>query len=299
MNLTELGNVLKAAREANGLSLDDLQRLTKIQKRYLAGIENGDYKMMPGKFYVRAFIKQYAEAVGLEPEEIFEQYKSDIPAVREEELPEQLSRVQSKKTMSPPQSKLLEVLPKVLVVVFILGIAVLAWLFFSKNFSPDEELNSDKGGTEIKLEENANTSDGDQSNNVANDENEDTEDEDKAEQEEDKNEPTLKQELAVVETSGKNSTLALKNTDVFKLKIVSTGAPWLEVKDGSGNVLYSGVLNINESEEIDLTDQEVADLNIGRATETQIYINDELMEYPVSPTERVSQRIKIQFTKAE
>ncbi|MDA6131043.1 helix-turn-helix domain-containing protein, partial [Escherichia coli] len=49
------------------MSLDDLQKVTKIQKRYLMGIEEGDYSMMPGKFYVRAFIKQYAEAVGIEP----------------------------------------------------------------------------------------------------------------------------------------------------------------------------------------------------------------------------------------
>ena len=61
--MTELGKILKEAREAKGLSLDDLQQITKIQKRYLIGIEEGNYDMMPGKFYVRAFIKQYAEAV--------------------------------------------------------------------------------------------------------------------------------------------------------------------------------------------------------------------------------------------
>ena len=35
---------------------------------------------MPGNFYVRAFIKQYAEAVELNPDEIFETYKEEIPA---------------------------------------------------------------------------------------------------------------------------------------------------------------------------------------------------------------------------
>ena len=38
-------------------------------------------RSMPGKFYVRAFIKQYAEAVGLEPEDFFEEYKSEIPNI--------------------------------------------------------------------------------------------------------------------------------------------------------------------------------------------------------------------------
>ncbi|MFL6517543.1 MAG: helix-turn-helix domain-containing protein, partial [Bacillus sp. (in: firmicutes)] len=56
--MTELGNRLKEARLAKGLSLDDLQSMTKIQKRYLIGIEEGNYASMPGNFYVRAFIKQ-------------------------------------------------------------------------------------------------------------------------------------------------------------------------------------------------------------------------------------------------
>ena len=55
--------------------MDDLQSITKIQKRYLSGIENEDYSMMPGAFYVRAFIKQYAEAVGLDPDEMLALYK--------------------------------------------------------------------------------------------------------------------------------------------------------------------------------------------------------------------------------
>ncbi|UJZ88526.1 helix-turn-helix domain-containing protein [Heyndrickxia coagulans] len=77
--MTELGNRLKEARKEKGISLDDLQEMTKIQKRYLKNIEEGNYDSMPGKFYVRAFIKQYAEAVGLDPETLFEEYESDIP----------------------------------------------------------------------------------------------------------------------------------------------------------------------------------------------------------------------------
>ena len=77
--LTELGARLKEARLAKGYSLEDLQEITKIQKRYLVGIEEGNYSIMPGSFYVRAFIKQYAEAVGLDPEELLNQFKKDVP----------------------------------------------------------------------------------------------------------------------------------------------------------------------------------------------------------------------------
>ena len=39
--MTELGQVLKEARLNKGLSLDDIHKETKIQKRYLEAIEEG------------------------------------------------------------------------------------------------------------------------------------------------------------------------------------------------------------------------------------------------------------------
>ena len=45
---------------------------------------------------LRAFIKQYAEAVGLEPEKLFEEFNSEIPIHMQEDIPEQLSRVNTK-----------------------------------------------------------------------------------------------------------------------------------------------------------------------------------------------------------
>ena len=89
--LTELGARLKEARLARGYSLEDLQNITKIQKRYLIGIEEGNYAIMPGSFYVRAFIKQYAEAVGLDADEVLTEYRKDIPEVQKEEGAEVLT----------------------------------------------------------------------------------------------------------------------------------------------------------------------------------------------------------------
>jgi cytoskeletal protein RodZ len=83
--VSELGQLLKKARMEKSLSLDDLQNTTKIQKRYLEAIEQGDYKMLPGSFYVRAFIKSYAEAVGLEPNEVLRLYRNVIPSPQTEQ----------------------------------------------------------------------------------------------------------------------------------------------------------------------------------------------------------------------
>ncbi|MDG0793610.1 helix-turn-helix domain-containing protein [Cohnella ginsengisoli] len=68
-----------ARRGSNGgYTLDDIQEITKIRKRYLEAIESGDYKVLPGSFYVRAFVKTYAETVGLDAEEVLRLYQKRI-----------------------------------------------------------------------------------------------------------------------------------------------------------------------------------------------------------------------------
>ncbi|MFK9115911.1 RodZ family helix-turn-helix domain-containing protein [Peribacillus castrilensis] len=299
--LTELGNRLKEAREAKGLSLEDLQELTKIQKRYLIGIEEGNYSMMPGKFYVRAFIKQYCEAVGLDSEEIFEQYKSEIPSVYSEELPEQLSRVQSRKTIPAGDSKVVEMLPRILAVVLVIGAAVLIWVLVSNYMSnPD---NDDKKNAKENEAVGYNKSDGfneekenaDKKQNEEKSESSDEKNEDDAVVKDEKKE----QNLAVTSSSGKNSTYELKNTDTFKLKVTSKGSPWVGIKNGEGKLLFQGTIEKDKSQEIDFTNEKEAVINIGRAYETEIYVNDEKLEYSISPTEVNTQLVTIQFTKAE
>ncbi|WP_273949706.1 helix-turn-helix domain-containing protein [Leuconostoc mesenteroides] len=71
----QIGEQLKAARLEKQLSLDDIQEITKIQRRYLSAIEENNLSVLPGDFYVRAFIRQYALAVGLHPDELLGEAK--------------------------------------------------------------------------------------------------------------------------------------------------------------------------------------------------------------------------------
>lgn len=89
-----IGEKLKSARESAGLSIDAVQKDTKIQKKYLVALENNDFAALPGKFYVRAFVKAFANAVGLNGDQFVRQYlpeenftgtvKSDAQPVKEQ-----------------------------------------------------------------------------------------------------------------------------------------------------------------------------------------------------------------------
>ena len=77
--MDEIGQKLRNARIKKGYTIDDLQQITKIQKRYLIAIEEGQFDHLPGDFYVRAFIKQYSDAVGISSDDLLEEYKAEIP----------------------------------------------------------------------------------------------------------------------------------------------------------------------------------------------------------------------------
>ncbi|WP_214883133.1 MULTISPECIES: helix-turn-helix domain-containing protein [unclassified Exiguobacterium] len=123
--MTELGTFLKQKREESGLTLDQIQQTTKIQKRYIIAIEEGDYKNLPGSFYARAFIKTYAESLGLDVDELYGTYAKDLPKI-EAQPTAQLSRKKTYSKASESTSRVSRWVPKVLLVltVFLLITAV-------------------------------------------------------------------------------------------------------------------------------------------------------------------------------
>ncbi|EIJ81426.1 transcriptional regulator, XRE family protein [Bacillus methanolicus PB1] len=299
--MTELGNRLKEAREAKGLSLDQLQDLTKIQKRYLKGIEEGNFSMMPGKFYVRAFIKQYAEAVGIEPEELFEQYKNEIPSTYDNELPVQLSRVQSRKRITGNSSKIIDLLPKILIGVFVIGTIALIWYFLQTNARNETKEPVQEKNVPARFEQSANLE-----NEV--EKNEKTENKEKEKTNSDENETvidekTQEQQVSVVEASGRNTVYELKNADKFLLKVASIGGEtWVNISNGKGYSFFQGTLSKGgtESQTVDFSKEQEAVIVVGNSANTEIYINDQKVEFAVPPSESVRQDITIRYVpKAE
>jgi cytoskeletal protein RodZ len=63
------GELLRSERIQRKRALSDLAAETCISTRYLAAIEDDDAKVLPGDFYHRSFIRQYASALGIDPSE--------------------------------------------------------------------------------------------------------------------------------------------------------------------------------------------------------------------------------------
>jgi len=295
--VTELGNRLKEARVAKGLSLDDLQSMTKIQKRYLIGIEEGNYASMPGNFYVRAFIKQYAEALSLNPDEIFETYKGEIPASYNDDLPQQLSRVKTHKAISETNSKIFDILPKILIGVFVIGVASLLYYFVYKHAgdNTNESINKETERVKIVKSENLEKEKADAKENTTNTTDEKKDNQQQEEEQQTTVDETPKQEITAVQSSGRNSTYELKNADKFVVKLVSKGQTWVSIKNGKGKSFFQGTLKTGgtESQTEDLSAESTAVIRVGNAADTEIYVNDQKLEYAVPATANV-QNITIQ-----
>jgi transcriptional regulator with XRE-family HTH domain len=65
------GSRLRAERERRGISLDCIAEKTKIKKSFLESLERGDFSKWPaGTVFRRAYVRDYAIAIGLLPESV-------------------------------------------------------------------------------------------------------------------------------------------------------------------------------------------------------------------------------------
>ncbi len=94
--MDSIGDSLRQAREEKGLSLSDVQRITKIRSHYLEALEAGEFAILPGQAYERAFIRTYASAIGIDPQPYLARY-DNLRAEAERELQAQQA--------GPPPSK--------------------------------------------------------------------------------------------------------------------------------------------------------------------------------------------------
>lgn len=79
-----VGDLLRAAREAQGLSIEEIAGRTRVPSRHLATIEAGDLSRLPAAPYSAGFIKSYARVVGLNEAELSRAFRDELAAYGDE-----------------------------------------------------------------------------------------------------------------------------------------------------------------------------------------------------------------------
>jgi cytoskeleton protein RodZ len=64
------GDALRAAREAAGLSIDAVAQQLKLAPRQVRALEDGDYAALPGRTFVRGFVRNYARLLDLDADAV-------------------------------------------------------------------------------------------------------------------------------------------------------------------------------------------------------------------------------------
>lgn len=290
--MIELGERLKNARIEKGMDLEEIQAITKIQTRYLQAIEAGEYEKLPGSFYIRAFVKSYAEAVGLNMDELLADHGHELPTIAQtiESLPPRKSR---RSLTSGTRGKLTTILPRIVVISLIIGVLVVIWLMNINNPKGAnlQQTGEMEQGVEFESNETAipNEADDDEPPVVE-------EDEDSKQSEPETDEGTTGGKLELTNTRGDTSTFTLSETHEFNVVFTFAGDTWLKIQGGQGKTYVNEGFTSDETAEFSFTDDKDIRMRIGNTTNVTLQVNG--IDVELQP-DMVTQTVNIQFEKSE
>lgn len=272
--MNEVGERLKEARKAMGYTLDDLQQKTKIQKRYLIAIEEGNYEIMPGKFYIRAFIKQYADTVGLDGDKLLNEYNETIPQPQEENSTESIKLDQtrsSSRNHNETLEMIREYLPTIIISLLVIAIGVSISLAINRLPSQETTEETASSAEDVKV---SNAADGSSS-------------------EEENGEQTIEKT-----SSNKTKTLYTVKKQLAESTIVLTadGAPSWSSVEADGEIIKKGLIEDGERIEAAIPEKtKSVKVVVGYAPSTEVQLNGEKIDYTSETTAKGRHEIDFKF----
>jgi cytoskeleton protein RodZ len=285
---SELGGVLKQARESQKLSIKDVCTRLHFNESQINGMETDDFSIFNDPSHARAFIRSYARLLGLNEEVLLNKHRELFPSqvFNPIDVKTETMALSSKKSFEFPKYGL------VIGLLVILGIA--AWFFAAAHFGgsseekaaevastvealpevalPAAERSQEDAGkqlvTEIQLPQSQ--SNQDQSKQVQSNQGQSNQTPAVA-----ANNESLKSDANKPSTANKSVDTKAKAGDV-SVKLVFSEASWVSVKDSNGKTLCSKVAKAGSEETV----QGVPPLNlhVGNAKGTQIFLNGQAVD---------------------
>ncbi|HDQ15158.1 MAG TPA: helix-turn-helix domain-containing protein [Sediminispirochaeta sp.] len=104
--MESIGKKLKTTREEKGYSPDQVARDTNIARRFILAMEEENFSALPGDTYLLGFLRNYADYLGLDPEDIVNLYRN----MQLQEQPIPMEELLHAKKRRPPRKVVLLVL---------------------------------------------------------------------------------------------------------------------------------------------------------------------------------------------
>jgi cytoskeleton protein RodZ len=92
--MDSLGTFFREAREAQGLSLQEVGASTRIQEFYLNALEEEKFNALPQKVFTKGFVRTYAKTLGLDEEEAVRRFTISAGSYYQKEEEEQQQVIQ-------------------------------------------------------------------------------------------------------------------------------------------------------------------------------------------------------------
>lgn len=296
-NVTKIGSILAEARVEKGYTYADLEQVTKIQSRYLRAIDQDNFQELPGQFYIRAFVRQYAEAVDIDPEWLLAKYPLDDTFANETDIEGVIPTYESRSTKHRQQSRFdyviqtsKNIFPLFLLLLFMILLIVLMVMAYLKSQSNEDLITQDPAQTETQ--NNGETDNNNNENDSADSENpsdsdsdsnqDDTEEATDSEDSDTENSdgPISLTTVSIDGTRGSFKTSDIKLPTKVDLKAVEGGRSWISVSI-DGAVAYEGTLESGQSQSVDLpSGAKNISFSIGFTPSAEITIDGKPLELP-------------------
>lgn len=278
----EIGRKLQKARQDKGYTLDDLQQITKIQKRYLIAIEDEKFDELPGDFYVRAFVKQYANTVGLNGEELLKDYDDDLPKAKTAEYADHIaqaveSRTSQHKTISNQVSNSRKYVPTIIITCVIILVLAAIWFAAIARSHRDSSTRIDNSSVSVSGESRKKAS--------------------SSSKKASKKKPA-KKALKLKQTTRTETNVnytADKLTADTTLQINPAARAWIQVR-ANNNDLLNRTLNANEKTSVKVAkDTTSLVIIVGNARSTKLKIGNQTIDFTANGRYQNTRTVTINF----
>lgn len=88
----DFGRYLTQQRELRGMSVDEVQQVTRIPMNILSALEHGEVDRLPARVFVINYIRAYAQAIGIIPEDAILRFEEIDRTVKSLPAPAVLER---------------------------------------------------------------------------------------------------------------------------------------------------------------------------------------------------------------